>query len=172
METLPNEILLHVLSYLELFDLLTGFWSLNIRFNSLVCLALSIGDNSLNTGLIIKQGLSYNKLSSLFFELILNSSSLSSSIRRIHFDETNSIVCDLIYELLFNGRKILRFPNLKSLVLTRCISIEPIIQSISYLIEYQLDELTLTFDHQVFIRDFYVDEHLSMASDTGNKSFI
>ncbi|CAF3496228.1 unnamed protein product [Rotaria socialis] len=172
METLPNEILLHIFSYLELFDLLTSFWSLNIRFNSLVCLALSIGDNSLNTGLIIKQGLSYNKFSSLFFPLILNSSSLSSSIRRIHFDETNSIICDLIYELLFKGRNILRFPNLKSLILTRCISIEPIIQNISYLIEYQLDELTLTFDHQVFIRDFYVDEHSSMASDTEKEMIL
>ncbi|CAF3738920.1 unnamed protein product [Rotaria socialis] len=172
METPPNEILLHIFSYLELFDLLTGFWSLNIRFNSLVCLALSIGDNSLNTGLIIKQGLSYNKFSSLFFPLILNSSSLSSSIRRIHFDETNSIICDLIYELLFKGRNILRFPNLKSLILTRCISIEPIIQNISYLIEYQLDELTLTFDHQVFIRDFYVDEHSSMASDTEKEMIL
>ncbi|CAF3361200.1 unnamed protein product [Rotaria socialis] len=172
METLPNEILLHIFSYLELFDLLTGFWSLNIRFNSLVCLALSIGDNSLNTGLIIKQGLSYNKFSSLFFPLILNSSSLSSSIRRIHFDETNSIICDLIYELLLKGRNILRFPNLKSLILTRCISIEPIIQNISYLIEYQLDELTLTFDHQVFIRDFYVDEHSSMASDTEKEMIL
>jgi len=94
METLPNEILLHILSYLELFDLLTGFWSLNTRFNSLVCLAFSIGDNSLNTGLTIKQGLSYNKFSSLFFPLILNSSSLCFSIQRIHFDETNSIACD------------------------------------------------------------------------------
>ncbi|CAF3556250.1 unnamed protein product, partial [Rotaria sp. Silwood2] len=171
METLPNEILLHIFSYLEWFDLLTGFWSLNVRFNSLVCSALSIGDNSLNTGLIIKQGLSYNKLSSLLFPLILNSSSLSSSIRRIYFDGTNSIACDLSYELLFNDKKILRFPNLKSLILTRCISIEPIVQSLSYLMEHQLDELTLTFDDQVFIRNFYVDEHLSMASDIGSQSF-
>jgi hypothetical protein len=129
MKTLPDEILLHIFSYLEWFNMLTSFWSLNIRFNSIVCSALSISDNLLNTGLLIKQGLSYNKFSSILFQLILNSSSLSSSIQRIHFDGTNSIACDLSYELLFNDKKILRFPNLKLLTFTRYISIEPVVQS-------------------------------------------
>ncbi|CAF3869148.1 unnamed protein product [Rotaria sp. Silwood1] len=172
MEILPNEILLHIFSYLEWFDMLTSFWSLNIRFNSLVCSALSINDNLLKTGLLIKQGLPYNKFSSILFPLILNSSFLSSSIQRIHFDGTNSISCDISYELLFNDKKILRFPNLKSLILTRCISIESVVQSLSYLIEHQVDELTLTFDQQVFKRSFYINKHSSMASDMGNQSFI
>jgi hypothetical protein len=152
--------------------MLICFWSLNIRFNSLVCSALSISDNLLNTGLLIKQGLSYKKFSSILFPLILNSSSLSSSIQRIHFDGTNSTACNLSYELLFNDKKILRFPNLKSLILTQCISIEPVVQSLSYLIEHQLDELRLTFDHQVFQRVFYVNRHSSMVADIGNQSFI
>ena len=96
METLPNEILLHIFSYLSWFDMLTSLWSLNIRFNSLVCSTLSINDNRLNSGLLITHGLSYNKCCSILFPLILNSSSLCSSIQRIHFDETNSIACDLM----------------------------------------------------------------------------
>ncbi|CAF4015375.1 unnamed protein product [Rotaria sp. Silwood1] len=172
MEILPNEILLDIFSYLEWFDTLTCFWSLNMRFNSLVCLALSTNDNLLNPGLFIKQGLSYNKFSSILFPLILNSSSLCYSIQRIYFDGTNSITCDLIYELLFNDKKILRFPNLKSLVLTRCGSIEAIVENLSYLIEHQLDELTLTFDEHVFNRFYYIKKHLSMVSDKGNQSFI
>ena len=68
----------------------------------------------------------------------------------------------LCYEWLFNDKKILRFPNLKSLILTRCGSIEPVVQSLSYLIEHQLDELTLTFDKQVFMQIFYVRGHSTM----------
>ncbi|CAF1145748.1 unnamed protein product [Rotaria sordida] len=153
-ETLPNEILHCILSYLEWFDMLTSFWSLNIRFNSLVRSIISINDNRLNTGLRITSDLPYNKCSSLFL-LILKSSSLSSSIQRIHFDETNSIASDLIYEWLFNHNNILNFPNLKSLILIRCGSIEPVVRSLFYLIEHQLDELTLTFDDTMF-RDGYI----------------
>ncbi|CAF3885567.1 unnamed protein product, partial [Rotaria sordida] len=164
-ETLPNEILLHVFSHLSWFDMLTSLWSLNTRLNSLVCLTLSRSDNISNTGILITQGLSYNKCSSILFPLILTSSSLCSSIQRIHFDETNSSACALIYEWLFNEKKILNSPNLKSLILTRCGSIEPIVQCLSYLIEHQLDELTLTFDKQVFHRYFYGREHPSLVPD-------
>jgi hypothetical protein len=171
-ETLSNEILLHIFSYLEWSDMLTSLWSLNIRFNSLVCSALSISDNWLNTGLLIKRGLSYNTCCSILFSLIFNSSSLCSSIQRIHLDETNSIACDLSYEWLFNDKKILRFPNLKSLILTQCGAIEPVVQCLSYLIQHQLDELTLTFGEQVFKRIFYVRKHTSMIPDIGNQPFI
>ena len=172
MERLPNEILLHIFSYLKWFDMITSFWSLNIRFNFLVRSTLSINDNRSNTGICIQQGLSYNKCCSILFPLILNSSSLSSSIQRIHFDGTNSIAPDLCYEWLFSEKKILHFSNLKSLILTRCGSIEPVIQCLSYLIEHQLDELTLTFDQQVFNRIFYVKEYMPMASYMGNQSFV
>ncbi len=116
-ETLPNEILLNILSYLPWFDMLTSLWSLNFRFNSLVCLTLSINDNRSNSGLLITRGSSYTKYYSILFPLIINSSSLCSSIQRIHFDETNSIACDLIYEWLFNEKKSFIFLILNHLFL-------------------------------------------------------
>ncbi|CAF3587656.1 unnamed protein product [Rotaria sp. Silwood1] len=128
METIPNEILLHIFSYLSWFDMLTSLWSLNMRLNSLVCSILSINNNRLNSGILITHGLSYNKCCSILFPLILNSSSVYSSIRRIHFDDKNSISSDLCYEWLFNDKNILRFPNLKSLILIRCGSIESVVQ--------------------------------------------
>ncbi|CAF4906676.1 unnamed protein product [Rotaria sp. Silwood1] len=135
METIPNEILLHIFSYLSWFDMLTSLWSLNMRLNSLVCSILSINNNRLNSGILITHGLSYNKCCSILFPLILNSSSVYSSIRRIHFDDNNSISSDLCYEWLFNDKNILRFPNLKSLILIRCGSIESVVQ----IIEKQLN---------------------------------
>ncbi|CAF4788310.1 unnamed protein product, partial [Rotaria sp. Silwood2] len=117
-------------------------------------------NNSLNSGLVITHGLSYNKCRSILFSLISNCSSLASSIQRIYFDGRSSIACDLSYEWLFTDKNILRFPNLKSLILMRCESIELTIQSLYYLIEHQLDNLTLTFDHQVFKRI----HHLTWAS--------
>jgi hypothetical protein len=140
--------------------MLTTFWPLKIRFNSLVCSAYSISEHLLNTDLLIKQSLSYNRFSSVLFPLILNSSSLSFSIQHIHFDETYSIACGLSYELLFNDKKILYFPNLKSLILTRFISIEPVVQSLCYFSEHQLDEHALTFHHQVIRRVFFIKTHI------------
>jgi hypothetical protein len=173
METLPNEILLRIFSHLTWSDMLTSLWSLNIRFNTLVCSTFSISDNLLNTGLLFtEQGLSYNKCCSILLPLILKSPSLYYSIQRIHFDGTNSIACDLSYEWLFNDKKILRFPNLKSLILTRCGLIEPVIQSLFHLIEHQIDELTLTFDETMFHRMNYIKKHMPMYPDIGNQSFI
>ncbi len=172
MESLPNEILLQIFSYLQWFDMLISFWSLNNRLNSLVCSILSINDNRLNSGLIFTRGLSYNKYSATLFPLISNSSFLSSSIRRIHFDGRNSSVYDLFYEWLFNDENIFRFPNLKSLILTRCGSIKSIFQGLPYLIEHQLDELTLTFDDQLFRQVFYVKKGSSAMSDIGKESFL
>ncbi|CAF3787015.1 unnamed protein product [Rotaria sp. Silwood1] len=148
--------------------MLTSLWPLNTRFNFFVCSSLSRSGNISNTGILITQSLSYNKCSSILFPLILTSSSLCSSIQHIHFDETNSISCNLIYEWLFNEKKIFHFPNLKSLILTRCGSIKPIVQCLSYLIEHQLDELTLTFDQQVFRRFFYARKYASIVSDISN----
>ncbi|CAF3967221.1 unnamed protein product, partial [Rotaria sp. Silwood1] len=127
-EILPNAILLHIFSCLTCYDMLTSLWSLNIRFNSLICSTLPINDNQLNNGLVTTHGLSYNKCCSILFSLILNSSSLSSSIQCIHFDGTNSMSSDLCYQWLFNDENILHFPYLKSLILTRCGSIELVIQ--------------------------------------------
>ena len=98
--------------------MLTSLWSLNIRFNSLVCSILSRNDHISNNGIFITQGLSYNKCCSILSPLILNSSCLSFSIQRIHLDGRNSSAYDLCYEWLFNDKNLLHFPNLKSLVLT------------------------------------------------------
>ncbi|CAF5219902.1 unnamed protein product, partial [Rotaria magnacalcarata] len=149
-ETLSNEILLYIFSHLSWTDLLTSLWSLNIRFNSLVCSTLSVNSNLLNTGLVFTLGSSYNKLHSTLFPLLLNSSSLSSCIQRIHFDERNSIVRDCVYQWLFNDKEII-FPNLKSLILTQCRLKEPLIESLVYLIERQLDELILSFAKDNFM---------------------
>ncbi len=81
----------------------------------------------------------------------------------------------LLVILVTNGclnKNILRFPNLKSLVFTRCGSIEPVVQNLLCLIQHQLDELTLTFDEHVFKRFHYMKKHLSVVSDKGNRSFI
>jgi hypothetical protein len=65
-------------------------------------------------------------------------------------------------------KKLLHFPNLKSLVLGQCGSIKPIVQSLSYLVQHQLDEFTLTFDKHVFTQFYYIENHLSLVSDKGN----
>ncbi|CAF2141482.1 unnamed protein product [Rotaria magnacalcarata] len=171
-ETLPNEILHRILSYQSWFDMLTSFWSLNVRFDSLVRSIISLNANRLNTGLRITSDLAYNKCSTLF-SLILKSSSLSSSVQRIHFDETNSIASDLIYEWLFNHNNVLNFPNLKSLILIRCGSIEPVVRSLLYLIEHQLDELTLTFDDTMFTDEYiHIRENSSKVFNQSNQLFI
>jgi hypothetical protein len=172
MESLPNEILLHIFPYLSWFDMLISFWSLNIRFDSLVCSILSINDKRLNSGLVFTCGLSYKKYSTILFPLISNSSFLSSSIRRIHFDGRNSSAYDLCYQWLFSDENILRFPNLKSLILTRCGSTKSIFESLPYLIEHQLDELILTFDNQLFRQIHYVKRRSTISSEIGKELFL
>ena len=158
MEIFPNEILLRILSHLSWFDTLTSFWSLNIRFNSLVCSTLSIN----NKDFFIPHGLPYSKCHSILYSLISQSPTLCSSIRNIHFDGSNSTSYDLCYRWLFNAEDILRFPNLKSLAFTQCGSVEPVIRSLLYLIEHQLDELTLKFDQYIFHRFDDIMEHYDL----------
>ena len=165
METLPNELFLRILSHLSWFDVLTSFWSLNTRLNSLVCLTLSRNDNLFST-----HGLSYQKCHSILHSIISNSLFLCSSIQNIHFDGSNSTSYALCYRWLFDDQNVLRFPNLKSLAFTRCGSIEPVIRSLLYLVEHQLNELTLTFDQYVFHRFKHLALHFSMTADSINRS--
>ena len=147
LERLPNEILFMIFSNLSWSQLLTSFWSLNKRFDLLICSVLARVDRQSNGLLINQSDLSFNKISSLLFPF----SSLTSSIRRIHFDETNSNISDSIDECLFDKEKnLFRFPNLQSFILTQCYSIKPFINILPLLVKHQLDELILTFD-----RDFY-----------------
>ena len=170
MESLPNEILLDILSHLSWFDRLASFWSLNIRFNSLLCLTLSRGNIRLNNGPFTTHGLPYEKCYSIFHSLICNSPSLCSSIQSIHFDGSNSNSYDLCYQWLFNDQNILRFPNLKSLALIRCGSIKPVVFKLSHLVEHQLNELTLTFDEHAFFRFHYLASHYSQTSGSTDRN--
>ncbi|CAM4905322.1 unnamed protein product [Rotaria socialis] len=71
--------------------LLSSLWSLNKRLNILICSIVSRTDNQSNSGLVITEpGLSYRKCDSILFPLISNPLLPLSSIRRIHFDGTNS----------------------------------------------------------------------------------
>ena len=142
-----------------------------VRFNSLICSTLSTNGNLLNSSLVTINGLSYNKCCSILFPLILKSSFLCNSIRRIHFDGRNVIVCDLSCQWLFNDLKLLHFPNLKSFAVTHCERMKPVFESLLYLIEYQLDELTLKLNKQVFERFFYVQNNPVMVRNIG-KSIV
>lgn len=170
MESLPNEILLQILSHLSWFDRLTSFWSLNIRFNTLVCFSLSRDDNRLNNGPFTTHGLPYQKCHSILHSVISNSPSLCSSIENITFDGSNSNSYDLCRKWLFNDENILRFPNLKSLSFIRCGSIKPVIFSLFRLVEHQLKELTLTFDQYAFHRFHYLAQHYSKCSGSTKKN--
>lgn len=152
MEILPNEILLWIFSHLSWFELLTCLSSLNKRLDVVICSILSKNDNKSNRGLvIIEAGLSYRKCNSILLSLISNPLlPFASCIRRIHFDGTNCNSSDLNYKWLFdNYKKIVHSPNVKSVILTRCLLVEPLIKSLPILIKYQVDELRLTFDKDI-----------------------
>ncbi|CAF3027584.1 unnamed protein product [Rotaria sp. Silwood2] len=151
LEILPNEILICILSHLFWDEMLISFWSLNKRLDFLICSTLETNNNSI---IINRPGLSYDKFSRILFPLFSKSSSLISSIRRIHLDGRYSNSCDF----LNNNKYILCFPNLKSLNLTRYYISEVSIQNLSSLIEHQLKELTLTLDEDIFAQS-HLEEH-------------
>ncbi|CAF2927143.1 unnamed protein product [Rotaria sp. Silwood2] len=97
-EGLPNEILLRVFSYFSWSELLTFLWSLNARFDTLICSLLSKFNNVL---IIIEPYLSFAKCHAILFPLVSLSSSLLTCIQRIHIDETNPSAYDLIYGMTF-----------------------------------------------------------------------
>ncbi|CAF0860823.1 unnamed protein product [Rotaria sp. Silwood1] len=170
LETIPNEILLMIFSHLSWFELLMSLSSLNKRFDRLICSILSKIDNKSNNGLvIINPGLSYNKYNSILLPLISNPLlPFASCIQRLHFDGTICNDSDLSYKWLFdNDKKILHFPNLKSLILTRCLLVEPLIKSLPIFIKYQLDELRLTFDRDIITLLRYPNGLSAMDLRTG-----
>ncbi|CAF3958210.1 unnamed protein product [Rotaria magnacalcarata] len=156
LETLPNEVFIIIFSHLSWLEMLTSLWSLNNRINNLICSIVSMNDSKRKSGLIMKDlGLSYNECHSRLLPLLDHSSLLPfcSSIRHMCFDGRNSIDCDSICEWMFfqkNDKKILRFPNLKSLTITQCYLSESLTQSLSVLVQDQLDELTLACDIDMF----------------------
>ncbi|CAF4733864.1 unnamed protein product, partial [Rotaria sp. Silwood2] len=116
--------------------------------------------------------LSYQTFSSILLPLIFNSSSyLSSNIKYIHFDGSKSIPFDFIYQCLFsnNDQQQMSFPNLKSLYITRCFLTQPTIQTLSVLIQYQLNQLTFTFHEDMFEGADYTRDLSLPIFDTGNQ---
>ncbi|CAF0968302.1 unnamed protein product [Rotaria sp. Silwood1] len=171
LEILPNETLLNVFFYLSWDEILISFWSLNKRINSLICSMFSISNKK---GIILnKPGLSYKKFSKTL-SLILNASSLLSSIKSIHFDGINSFSFDSIYENIFyhDNKPIVCFPNLKSLYISQCLLSQPLIQLLCFLIQLKLEHLTLTFHEGNYTTSDYRKEAPSNSSDQGNQQFI
>ncbi|CAF5159010.1 unnamed protein product, partial [Rotaria sp. Silwood1] len=138
LESLANEILLNILSNLTWFEMIQSFWSINKRFNSLVCSIFSINYGRNKSGIIISEtDLSLNKYQSILLSIISNSN-LSISIQRIYIDGAKSVFFDLISKWIFQ-ENLIYFINLKSLILTRCYLSEILINNLSLLVQYQLD---------------------------------
>ncbi|CAF0950067.1 unnamed protein product [Adineta steineri] len=145
LENLPNEILLMIFSNIKWFEMIESFWSLNQQFNSLIGFKIS-GDNGIN---ISEECLYFNKYYKILSSTLFNSLSCIPYIKWIRIDGRNSSCCDIISQWIFDGN-ILRFINLKKLILIECYVIEKLIENLSLLIEHQLDELILRFDKDIF----------------------
>jgi len=171
LEILASEILLNILDYLSWDAILISLWSLNKRINSLICSIFSINKN----GIIFNQpGLSYEKSSKILLPLIFKSSLLCSSIKYIYLNGINSNSYDLINQYLFynHDKQLCCFPNLESLNINQCLLSKSFIEKLSLLIQYQLNELKLTFDEDVFQSFEYQEQYSSFISDRGNLLFI
>ncbi|CAF1482062.1 unnamed protein product, partial [Rotaria sp. Silwood1] len=153
LEILPNEILLNIFGYLSWNKILISLWSLNTRINSLIYLIFSKDKN----GIILNEtDLSYKTFSEILLPLIYNSSLISSAIKHICFDGINSNSYNLIDQSFFyNNNNIPYFPNLKSIKINQCLLSQSLIKTLSLLIQYQLDQLTLSIDENTIksIRD-------------------
>ncbi|CAF3384172.1 unnamed protein product, partial [Rotaria sp. Silwood2] len=163
LEKFPNEILLNIFSYLSWDDMLISLWSLNERINSL---ARSIFSMSKNGIIFNKPGLSYRTFSLILLPLICNSLSLSSSIKYIHFGGINSSSCDLMNIFFFynTNKQRISFPNLRSLYITECSLSQTLIQTLSMLIQHQLNHLTLILDRDAFNLSEDSQEHLFISN--------
>ncbi|CAF4543453.1 unnamed protein product, partial [Rotaria sp. Silwood2] len=167
LDTLPNEILFNIFSYLSWDEILISFWSLNKRFDSLICSMFSLKEKGITFN---ESNLSYKKFSSTLLPLILNSSSLTSSMKLIHIDDDDLISFDLIYQdIFYQENKInIFFPNFQSLSITSCLLSKPLIEILYELIQYQLNELTLTIIEDPKYNIDYSQLPQSFFSDRGN----
>ena len=146
LESLSNEILMGILSYFSWNELLTSWWCLNAHLNSLLCTMFWSGEARI---IFNRPGLSYKECSSTFIPMITQSSDLSSSVRYMHLDGSNSLVHGIFEQWLYctdNRTSKLRFLNLKSLVLTRFLLSEPSINCLSRLVRDQLTHLRIEVD--------------------------
>ncbi|CAF3338389.1 unnamed protein product, partial [Rotaria sp. Silwood2] len=146
LENLPNEIFLMIFSHMTLFEIIESFSSLNKRLNNIIYLKFLMNKNEI---VINKRCLSFNKCYSIITSKINDLSFILNCIQSIYIDGINVNCCDIISEWIFHS-KILRFINLKKVILRKCYLTENLIENLSLLIEYQLNELVLTFDNDVF----------------------
>ncbi|CAF3719484.1 unnamed protein product [Rotaria sp. Silwood1] len=126
-------------------------------------------------GIILNNlSLSYKKFSEILLSLILNSSSLSSSIKYIYFNGINSVSFDFIYQKIFyhSDKRKNPFLNLDSLYITRCLLSQSFIETLSFLIQYHLHQLTLTFHEDIYETWYYDPELMPTVSDQGNQQIF
>ena len=147
LEKLPNEILLSIFSYLTWDEILVSLSKINRRFDCII--------RTLFSSRVIKftfdyLNCSYAAFSSTLIPLLFDSSmSFYTMIESVHFDEWKSVSFDFCHQLLFLdcNEQAIFFPNLESLSIYRCLISIPLLQTLSSLIQYQLNHLTLKFDH-------------------------
>lgn len=168
LENLPNEILIIILSYLPWFEIIELFWSLNKRLTNLIYLKTSMNNNGI---IINEQCLSFNRCHSIMTSKICDLLSLFSCIEWIDIDGSNSNCCDVISAWIFRS-KILNFINLKKLILRKCYLTEKFLENLSLLIQYQLDELILTFDEDIFELFHYGKVSQRIPLNQGNFKFL
>ena len=146
LESLPNEILMIIFSHFSWNELLTSWWCLNEHLNSLLCSMFWNGEARI---IFNRPGLSYKECSTSFIPMITQSSDLSSSVRYIHLDGSNSLALDVFDRWFYstvNGTSKLCFSNLRSLALTRFLLSESSINCLSRLVRGQLTHLRIEVD--------------------------
>lgn len=167
LEILPNEIFHDIFSYFSWNEILISFWSLNQRINSIIGSVFSTG----KTGIIFNESaVSCKTFTSTLLPLIQNSLFLSSTIKYMHFNGNSSIPFDLICQDLFSNyaKQKITFPNLKSFYMKSCLLSKPLIETLSLLIQHQLNELTLIFDEETYQMLSRDRASASMVADIGN----
>lgn len=166
LEILSDELLLLIISYLSWDEVLSSFWLINTRINSLICEAFS----SYKSRIIFDQfGLSHQTFSSSLLARICYSTALTSSIKSLYLDGSTSIFV-FIDQYIFYHKNDFTFslPNLKSLYINNCSPSPSIFQTLSRLIRYQLDHLTLIIHEDISEADNNEYRRRAGVSEKGN----
>ncbi len=78
----------------------------------------------------------------------------------------------ILYLNGFFNKNLIRFINFKSLILTQCYLSEILINNLSLLVQYQLDELILTIDKDSLETFYYEYESCMNARNQGKLKFF
>ena len=150
LEKLPNELLLMIFAHFSWDELLTSVWSLNHRLNSLICAMFASSERGIT---VDGSGLSYRRDVPRLSSPFLQSAALCASVRHLHLNGLNSMSHDLFDQWLFQKNELrarVRFPNLKSIRLSRCFLSEALMKSVAVLIGGKLTDLRLDIDEDQF----------------------